>query len=506
MHSLLTPRLSRTTATAILLAMIQSPAMALTSEQAWTLIKEVTDSYGASINAARQDGSAGTLRLLDVTYRLDNATGSLTGTIPSIELVEQTGGDVRLTMSDGYDMLLNNVAPDGSVAEIVMKISQKDLAVTLGGTPQETTMAYSAPEISVSVASWKVNGTARPVQAQIMLSGYQGSYDVSRSAETRVDSTARADEVSLSFEASAPDDQGKLALRSTIEGVTAEWSGDLASLSRLSDPNAAPGATGAGTSVAFSHSGSDTRMSFDDPSQNAQASASSSAGSMRMELLPQSLSFGGTSKGLSLRLSGSDIPVPELTAALDEADYNIALPVMQSEEPQDFVLSASLLGLTVSEEMWRFIDPTKVIPRDPARLSVDLSGKARWLINIFDPASVSDPSQPAADLRSLDINGLTLAVGGAEMTGKGGFRFENDKPSPLGSGPKPVGTLDLTLTGGYALMDKLTQIGVLAQQQTMGARMMMGLFAKPGDGPDTLQSRIEITEDGALMANGQRLQ
>ena len=35
--------------------------------------------------------------------------------------------------------------------------------------------------------------------------------------------------------------------------------------------------------------------------------------------------------------------------------------------------------------------------------------------------------------------------------------------------------------------------------------MMMGLFARPGDGEDTLVSTIEVQEDGAVLANGQRI-
>ena len=39
-----------------------------------------------------------------------------------------------------------------------------------------------------------------------------------------------------------------------------------------------------------------------------------------------------------------------------------------------------------------------------------------------------------------------------------------------------------------------------------GTLMMMGLFAKPGEGEDSLTSKIEITEEGGILANGQRLQ
>ena len=66
--------------------------------------------------------------------------------------------------------------------------------------------------------------------------------------------------------------------------------------------------------------------------------------------------------------------------------------------------------------------------------------------------------------------------------------------------------VDLTLTGGNALIDKLIAAGLLPEEQAMGARMMMGLLAVPGQTPDTLNSRIEINAQGHVLANGQRIQ
>ena len=50
------------------------------------------------------------------------------------------------------------------------------------------------------------------------------------------------------------------------------------------------------------------------------------------------------------------------------------------------------------------------------------------------------------------------------------------------------------------------QMGMLPQEQALGARMMMGVFATPGDGDDTLVSKIEVNDQGHVLANGQRLQ
>jgi hypothetical protein len=112
---------------------------------------------------------------------------------------------------------------------------------------------------------------------------------------------------------------------------------------------------------------------------------------------------------------------------------------------------------------------------------------------------------PFGEIHALTVNALTLAIAGARLTGAGDFTFDNADMSTFPGMPRPEGALDLQLTGGNTLMDTLVAMGLLPEEQAMGARMMLGLFARPGSGPDSLTSRIEITPDGQLLANGQRL-
>jgi hypothetical protein len=74
-----------------------------------------------------------------------------------------------------------------------------------------------------------------------------------------------------------------------------------------------------------------------------------------------------------------------------------------------------------------------------------------------------------------------------------------------GGMPAPDGSVDLKLAGGNGLIDKLVTMGLLPQEQAMGARRMMGLFARPGDGPDNLVSKIEVKKEGSIFANGQQI-
>ena len=103
-------------------------------------------------------------------------------------------------------------------------------------------------------------------------------------------------------------------------------------------------------------------------------------------------------------------------------------------------------------------------------------------------------------LNAVNINEIKLNIAGAELTGDGDFAFNND-----GMMPVPSGVMNMMLTGGNGLLDTLVGMGLVPEEQAMGARMMMGLFTRPGDGDDTLVSTIEVNEDGSILANGQRI-
>lgn len=94
---------------------------------------------------------------------------------------------------------------------------------------------------------------------------------------------------------------------------------------------------------------------------------------------------------------------------------------------------------------------------------------------------------------------------GASLTGDGGFTFDNSDTTTFDGMPKPTGSIALNLQGANALMDNLVKLGFVSEEQVSGARMMLGLFARPGAGSDELVSEIQITEDGQVLANGQRL-
>ncbi|CAM5313442.1 hypothetical protein FALB51S_00852 [Frigidibacter albus] len=126
------------------------------------------------------------------------------------------------------------------------------------------------------------------------------------------------------------------------------------------------------------------------------------------------------------------------------------------------------------------------------------------LIDLLDPEQAATAEAPG-ELHALDLNELQLTFGGAELTGDGSFTFDNSDMVTFDGMPKPLGSVSLKLLGGNGLLDNLIAMGLVPEDQAMGVRMMAGLFANTGPGPDELNSTIEVREDGGLYANGQRL-
>ena len=107
---------------------------------------------------------------------------------------------------------------------------------------------------------------------------------------------------------------------------------------------------------------------------------------------------------------------------------------------------------------------------------------------------------PPFENSQVRLNALRVSLAGAELTGSG-----KATDTSQGGMPSGVGELDLVLTGGNTLIDTLVDMGLLPNEDAMGARMMLGLLARPGEGTDTLISNIKIDESGAIFANGQRI-
>jgi hypothetical protein len=222
------------------------------------------------------------------------------------------------------------------------------------------------------------------------------------------------------------------------------------------------------------------------------------SGSFAVLLGKQGLKYSGVNENVTVTVGGSSMPIPPVTLQIAKAGGEFEFPVVPGSEPQDFGMLLDLSGVEINETLWSIFDPSGAIPRDPASLVLDLSGTGVLSNDITDPEVVEELEMtPPGELSSININQLLLSLAGAELTGTGQFTFSNATDVPM-----PAGVATLALTGGNALLDTLVGMGLIPEEQAMGARMMLGLFARPV-GDDQLVSEIEVTEDGQVLANGQ---
>ncbi|MFT6694908.1 MAG: hypothetical protein ACJAXU_000398, partial [Paracoccaceae bacterium] len=144
----------------------------------------------------------------------------------------------------------------------------------------------------------------------------------------------------------------------------------------------------------------------------------------------------------------------------------------------------------------------------PATVAVDVSGKVTVLVDLLDAEvldNLDDMAGPPMLPVSLDLSELLVSFGGALLEGDGAVKVDLATAKMIAGVPLPVGEVNLSLKGGFGLMDKLAALGLIPMEASMGIRGMLGIFAKPM-GEDRFETKIEFTEEGGILANGQRIQ
>ncbi len=486
--------------------MLSSAAQAqVTPENVWQNWQAAGEASGQTLTAASESRVGDTLTVSNVAVNSTFDEGTLTGTIPEITFRDAGDGTVAVAMSPEYPLLLDTTGPEGERTKVAMTVRQPDLQIVSSGTPAETRYDFTAPSIQVTVDSVAVNDVAQEVDLMVDVTTLAGNYLFGAGGSEGISSALTADRATMTMNVVDPQTTATARIAASVSDIAGTSSGIMLGSAQPADMAEAlrEGFTSEGD---FTYGPVTIDFDTAEGADTATGKYTSGSGNLVFALDRDRMNYGGGVRDATLTVSGSAIPVPELSAQYAEAAFNLLIPVAQTEEPGDFAFLTRLVDLTISDEAWNLFDPSSVLPRDPATIIIDTTGTARWLVDMLSPTQPATPSEEApVELHSLDIANLTVRAVGAEVTGKGAFTFDNTDLTTFQGMPAPTGTMDLTIVGANALIDRLIQLGVLPEDQAMGARMMMGLFARPGEGEDTLTSTLEFKDKG-FYANGQRLQ
>ncbi len=501
-------RMALSGTTAILLALTGAAQADVTGADVWNNWKAAAESVGQTLTPGSEVQDGDTLTVSDLGISMDMDEVTVSGAIAEVVFRDNGDGTVAISMSPSYDMTVAFESEDAEDGSVTLNVLQEGLAMTASGDPNAITYDFLATGMTVSVASLVVEDEAIELDANIGLSDLDGKYVVTSGDMTEVTTELNAGEMTIAVAMQEPGGgSGSFSMDLTYSELSAMSDGSLIA---MADPEALMEALQAGMATAsrLEHGAATFAVDFQDDADMFQLNGSAGSGLFDVSLDADALSYEVGNTALDVSMSGSEIPLPEVAFSMAEVGFSVLMPVAQSETPKDFGMGLVMDGLSVSDMIWGMIDAGGQLPHDPATLILEISGQANWLFDIFDPeaAATMDAEMPA-ELHAMDINELRLALAGAELTGSGGFTFDNNDLETFDGLPAPTGSVDLMLVGGNTLLDTLVAMGLVPEDQAMGARMMLGLFARPGDGEDTLVSKIEVDgATGAVSANGQRLQ
>jgi len=479
----------------------------VSAQDVWNDWRSYLESYGYEITAEeQQSGDTLTITQFKAVLSLPEGEGTITATFPSLEIRDRGDGTVVVLMAEHNPFTMDITPKDGEPVHLEADFFHRGLTTTVSGTPEEIAYDSEAEEIGLKIDRIEVDGQPVPGFTFNMTGrAFAGNY-ISRLGNLRVmDQKTAFGVLEYAFGFADPENEAKLDASGTIENfnlvshVEMPLQPDFINLAK----EIRAGFSG---NIAISYGSSSGQFMVDEKGKATTSRSSSGEGAFEIAIGEDGIMYEASGKDTTVTMSLPDLPFPELTIGVAESAARLKFPVLKSEEPQEYAFMIKIVDLALPEEIWGMADPMGALPHDPATIVLDLGGKAILEYDLLDPENEQVLANRApGTLETVDLNALLLKIAGAELSGNGQIRIDNEDLASYGGTPKPVGEINLMLVGGNALLDKLVQMGLVPEDQAMGFRMMLGMFAQPGDGEDVLVSRIEFTEEGQVLANGQRL-
>lgn len=504
--------------TALAALCLASPALAVTPAEVWQSWQDMATGYGQTLTSESVDDAGDSVTVTGLTIRQEQDGVVSEMTMPELVFTDNGDGTVDVAMPTEIPLTVTTPPAEGetSPTTVTVSILQTDPVLTASGEAGAVGYDFSSAEMVVKLDKIEgVKAEAIDLVVEAKLADVAGGYS---SAGTGADATLdyEANAASLNITVSgkdldpspAPDGtaSGPSNLNIAISMADLTMAGEGTPLNAGMVENFAKALADGASSAGEINAGA-TTMVFDlvEAGKASHLEMTGASTGLSFGLGPDGVGYGSTAKDVKMLLKGDDIPFPQIEVAYAEAAFDLQLPIVKSETPQEFVLLSKLVDFTMSEDIWGMFDPTKQLPRDPATLVIDTKGTVTVTADVSDPAAMEAMATPPGEVNSFDITELQAKVAGADLTGAGAFTFDNTDMMTFGGFPAPTGKLDLKLVGGNGLLDKLVAMGMFSEDDAMGFRMMLGMFANTSPDKDEMTSTLEFKDKG-FYANGQRLQ
>lgn len=474
----------------------------VTAQDVWDNWMDQMSIYGEEgVTVGSETYAGGVLTVSDLAISMTNPNGTTTASLASIVMTENGDGTVDVTTSEDYPINVNTNV-DGVESNISVLLKMLGNKITVSGTPEEMTYAISADRYTVTVPEVIENGEAVPATVLFNLNDVRGNYTVATGEMRNMDydlSAASADMlISVQDAGSGFDLSGQIVQPSTTGTSSLPLDYDASQPQMMF-------ASGAKIDATFKSGQSQYIIAVAENGATTNITAASSGNSTSFGLVENGMMFDTTTNDLVLNMQGGDFPFP-VDLAIKEYGLGFTMPMASSDEPTDFGLRISLTEVAPNDMIWGMADPMGALPHDPITAQIDLKGTATLFYDLMDPAQADQIAMADApgELNSLQMAALNLIFGGATVTGTGDFTFDNADTTTFDGFPRPEGNLDLRAKGLNGLLDNLQAMGLIPEDQMMGARMMLGMFSTVV-GDDELTTKIEVKNGGSVFINSQQI-
>jgi len=474
----------------------------VTAEDVWAHWQSQLALYGEdAVSIGAEEKSDGVLVIRNIAMNVEEDDFSMTASISDITLEEQSDGTVRVTMPDSYP--LSFTGEDN--AQVNLSVIQDTMEMIVSGDPDALNYALTADRYGFELVNVVDGDVTFTGDASFIGNDLRGSYATTTGDVQEVVYALDAASIDMLVDVQLPGSEGEYIVASgKISDISTQ--GDIAIPTGLDFEDAEnPFAEGLEVAAAYTLGGADYVFDINADGDAAAGSISFGVAALDAQLNAQKMAYDFDAQDMEFNVTSSELPLP-VEASLGQYGVGLEVPLSAGDEPSDLRMSIDLVDLSVSDFIWDLFDSGAVLPRDPATIQLDISGKATPKFDVTDPALeelMSDQEIPF-DLESLSLNNLRLAVAGALLTGSGAFTFDNSDTETFDGFPRPEGDTVINVSGLNGLLDNLVAMGLVPEEQIMGGRMMMGMFARTV-GDDQLETTLEVNGEGHVLVNGQRM-
>ena len=474
----------------------------LTAAQVWEDWKSQLEVYGSqNLSIGAEETSSGTVTVRDIVISFEDTEANVKASIGDIFFNEQSDGSVRITMEDSFPVIVTG--SDGVVLTINM--TQRNLEMNVSGTAD--LMEYDVSADSYEIAFQDVVDADVTItgDAKLTATGLDASYTVAIGDMREISATSSIDTIDLLVDFQIPGGDGEyVTAAAKINDMRSQSETIMPLEADMTNPDDIF-VNGFGLAGGYIIDSAD--YVFDINAEGDQASGSISTGSVTLtgEMNNETVGYDSETVDIAVNFLTSDFPLP-IEMSMAEYGTGFQMPVGVTDAPADFGFKLNMIDLVLGDAIWGLFDPNEVLPRDPATLQMAFSGKAQALYDFFDPAQEDRmmSGENPLELYNVSLDRLKIMAAGALFTGTGAFTFDNDDKQSFAPMPRPEGEASFEITGLNALLDNLVAMGLVPEQDIMGPRMMMGMFAR-STGDDQMAIDVEVTSNGQVNVNGNRV-